>query len=194
MRNDLIYDSIFLEFVPKIVDQNPEKIREIQKDAKYWDYANKQVHEFWERLFADCQGRKLLEQRFQEEKAAIFRCEGSPYDLTIGFKPGYHLLIVSPDDKRQVFTGKDCLACPTFDVSFKTLGERGTRAILQAGLEQFFLKQADIEEGTLAAIGGKDGEVVHRDLQLLRAFLPIGTTIEARCNYGAGNGRATYRL
>lgn len=187
-ENGVPYDSVFVELVPRIVDSNPQLFK---NDAKYWGYAVEQVHKFLGRLPNNYRG-EVLERRFEDEKAAVFECEGSPYDLMVGFKPDYRLLIVSRNDKRQVFTGDDCIACPTFDVAFRPIDKKGTRRILSAGLEQFFLRQGDITKGTLIAAGVKDGEVFHRDLQLLRTLLPRGKVIQARCDYGAGNGRAIY--
>jgi hypothetical protein len=189
MEHNMI-DSVFIELVPRIVDTNPQLFED---NTKYWGHAVEQVHEFLGRLPDNYKG-KVSEHRFEDEKAAVFKCEGSPYDLMVGFKPAYHLLIVSPDDKRQAFTSDDCIACPTFDVAFKPTDKEGARRILSAGLEQFFLRQGDIDDGTLIAIGGKNGEVVYRDLPLLRTLLPLGTVVEARCDYGAGNAEATYRL
>ena len=184
------YDSIFMELVPRIVDTNPQLFED---DAKYWGYAVEQVDEFLGRLAKNYKG-DVSEKRFENEKAAMVTCAGSPYELMVGFKPGYHLLIVAPDDKRQAFTGDDCVACPTFDVAFKPTDEEGVRRILQAGLDQFFLHQRDIDTGTLVVAGVKDKELVHRDLELLARFLPERTVVEARCDYMAGNGHATYRL
>lgn len=189
-RKGIKYDSVFVELVPRIVDTNPNLFDD---NAKYTDYAVGQVYEFLGRLPNTYKG-EVSELRFENEKAAIFKCAGSPYDLMIGFKPAYHLLIVSPDDKRREFTDDDCIACPIFDVAFKPTDEEGVKRILQAGLNQFFLLQGDLDDGTLAAVGVKNKKVVHRDLELLARFLPKGTVIEARCNYGAGNGQATYRL
>ncbi len=189
-KNVIEYDSIFVTLVPRIVDTNPQIFED---DKEYWDYSVEQVHKFLGRLPVTYRG-EISEQRIETEKAAVFRCNGSPYDLMVGFKPAYQLLIVSPDDKRQAFSSDDCIDCPTFDVGFKPKDEEGTRKILQVGLEQFFLLQGDIDDGTLAVIGVKDKKVVYKDLELLRRFLPNRTKIEARCNYGAGNGEATYRL
>ncbi len=188
-KNGVQYDDILVELVPRIVDSDPTLIK---KKAKYWNYSVQQVREFLGRL-PDAYKGEVSEQRYETEKAAVFKCADSPYNVVIGFKPAYHLLRISPDDTRTSFTGKDCIACPTFDLAFKPADEEGTRKILQAGLDQFFLLRGDIEEGTLAVAGIKGKKVVHRDLELLAKFLPRGTVINARCNY-ADNGKATYRL
>jgi hypothetical protein len=183
-------DKIFVEFVPKIVDTNPQIFKDF---TTYWSYTIEQVHEFLGRL-PDTYRGDVSEKIFEKEKAAMFTCVKSPYELRIGFKPAYHLLIVDADDKRRSFIDNDCIVCPTFDVGFKYVDYEGSRRILQAGLDQFFLRQGDIDTGTLVAFGFIGKKVVEKDLELLLRFLPKKTIIESRCSYGAGNGMTSYIL
>lgn len=189
------YDAIYLGLVPKIVDKHPEifDCRPPLDDKPYWRRANVEVQGFFRTLPQEYVGT-TSEKRIEEEKAALFTCENSPYNIRLGFHPGYTLLSIPPDDKRNIFTGEDCISVPLFDLYFTPKDKQSTRTILEAALERFYLYQEDIEDGTLRVCGLKDQERVTQDLNLLREYLPQGTTIKARCDFGAGNGQATYRL
>lgn len=177
-------DRIILSLVPKAVDnvtQDPELFRD---EKRCMDYATQQAKEFLARL-PETYRKGLTEQQL-DKGTKIFA--NSNYELGIGFRPGYQLLIYT----------NTVITAPIFDLSFKPTTNKDTRAIFEAALNQFFLQQLDIADGTLAAYGIKDEQTVVQDLELLRLFLPrrwvFKRKIQAICNYALGSGRAVYLI
>lgn len=196
---ELDLDKIVLELVPKAVDNLHKDPRLFRDKCRFWDYSVRQVREFLARLPAKYKGR-LDEQLLKDSRAAVFSFPKSPYELVIGFKPSYQVILASevvpktPKDARVItIDPKDVITAPTFDLLFKPVDNEGTGVILRNALEQFYLKQGDIDDGTLIALGIKGKEVVLSDLELLSKFLSK-ITIQARCNYALGNGEATYKI
>ena len=198
-------DRIILELVPRAVDTLCEDPLLFRAKNRYWDYAVQQVHQFLERLPQE-QRAGLSEQDFRKERAALFKCPGSPYDLAIGFKPGYQVILSSeiiqrlPTENKGaiMITDENIITAPTFDLSIRPAEKEGTGLILGAALEQFFLRQGDLDVGTLCAFGVKGEDLVMQDLELLAAFLPPlksgRRTIHTRCNYALCNGQSIYTI
>ena len=183
-------DQVWLGLVPKAVDTKPEVFRD---NKKYFSYAEQQVKEFWQRLPEGYVG-DVSAKRFRKEKSAVFSVLEPSVNLLMGFKPAYHLLRATAKAKIIIANKRNTITCPTFDLYFRPSERIDAQIMMQAALQQFYLYQQDLEEGTLAARGCKNGKLVLEDLALLRNYFPKGTAIEARCDFALGNGKATYRL
>lgn len=187
------FDHIWINFVPKIVDEDSATL--VDKRA-YMDYSVGAVREYLNSLPEEYR-IGLTEKLNEDEGTGLFESD-SLCELVIGFKPDYFLLtsesIRSEKKKFNVYTQDDCFAYPTIDVIFKPLDYKTANTIVRKGIDMFFLNQADIEDGTIMSYGIKNGEMIMEDLRLLRRCLPKLTPIETRCNYGAGNGFASYLL
>ena len=88
-------EVILLGLVPKIVDENPEKI---QDTKKYWAYAQAQADTFLAALPAEYTAG-LTKKILRNEKSAVYTCEDSPLDLVLGFKPGFNIIDFSSGKK-----------------------------------------------------------------------------------------------
>ncbi len=185
-------DTIVMELVPKIVDDVPKRktLREIQT---YWRYAEGQAVDFLGKLPTEYNAGLSI-QKFRKEKAALYACKDSSVELMIGFKPMYPLLATPLRKKRTgVYTQKDMVACPTYDLAFKLISREAALTIIPAALEQFHALMGD-DTGPLMVYRTRRKKVVRKDVQLLADYLPRGTLVHARCNYGASNGKAEYRI
>ena len=201
---ELSLDRIFLELVPKAVDHISEAPNFFRDANNFWDYSVQQVKEFLSGL-PDKYKEKSNELFFKDKQCAIFKFPNEAYDLVIGFKPGYRIILasevcskISKDAKKIIIEPDDVITLPTFDLHFRPVDDKGTGVILENALNKFYLKQGDIENGTLMAFGVRGKEVVQSDLELLDRFLPekmfSKRTIHARCNYALGNGEAVYKI
>lgn len=188
-----LFDRVWINFVPKIVDEDHEKL--IDRD-EYMKYSVEQVKSYLNSLPEEYT-IGLSEEIDRESETGLYRTT-SLCDLVVGFKPDYYLLTefsIRPENRNgNSFTDDDCIACPTIDVIFKPTDYKAANTIVRKGLDMFFLNQADIECGTIMAYGIRNGEMISEDLKLLRKCLPRFTPLETRCNYAAGNSFATYLL
>lgn len=187
-KEEVTIDVILLGLVPKIVDKNPEILRDTKK---YWAYAEAQAHDFLGSLPA-LYTAGLTEKKFKKEKSALYTCKDSPIDLKLGFKPGFNVYISPSAKKKDTFL--QTIACQLYDLLFKpTVVLDGIKSVIQIALQHFFVYQQDMDAGTLKVAGFNGEERVIEDLSLLELYLPKGTVVEARTDC-AGTGEARYRI
>lgn len=182
-------DVILLGLVPKIVDRNPETLRDTKK---YWKYAQAQADEFLAALtiLPAAYTAGLTKRIFRKEKSAAYTCDDSPIGLSFSFRPEFN-----------IFLRKEVIACPLYDLMFKHVEPnpaddpaiQPTPRIIEAALKHFFLYQQDMDAGTLKVAGFRGRERVLEDLPLLGRYLTKGTIVEARTDC-AGVGQARYRI
>ena len=184
-------DQVVIRLVPKIVDTNPDMFLD---DNVYWSFSQEQIDKYLKSLppgYADMGTRRT--KKMEHGKAGVVVCENSPCSLVVGFHPGYALLPASTQPKKQHYTDEDLVHCPTFDVVFSPIDKKTGNAILSAALKQFFVYQNDINNGALSVIGTMS-ERHRKGMSVLAEYLRKGTRVDARCDYGAGNGRVVYHI
>ncbi len=206
------WERIYVELVPKEVDI-ADLISDIFRQKKtFMSFSRRKAQNFLGELQArQAEGHEDLgittvnEHLLPKAQAATFECIGGPYEIKLGFKPDYQLLW-EPERKARkakrrskepaVITPhkQNTITLPTFDLFFRPFTYHGTRDILETALDQFYIRQEDIEEGTLRVCALQGKKRVQEDLEVLAQYLPKGTTINARCDWGLANGRASYRI
>lgn len=170
-------DLIFCRLIPKIIDTAPELFLD---KKQYMEYSEKQLQEFFEKL-PESYKQNLIEEQIDEDIKSFYSEE--PYKILIAFSPTYLLTFSKYGD----------IFCPEFQLAFKTITEDSTQTILQAAIEQFFLKQGE-ENGSLHVRELKDEQIIRIGLKLLNNYLPEGTKIESRHNYDFGHHKSCYEL
>jgi|GEM_PF-6902158 len=178
-------DLVYLCLVPKAADKLPHQ--EFESEAEVWDYSVGEARTFLNGIPRETIG-SLEEEINREGKLGVFKGSNHDYELILGFKMDYPILY-SPGDQGEM----KVVVMPTFDLRFVPYNKGTSKKIMKQAIKQFSVKQGDIVNGTLLAFGMKDEKIVKRDLPLLKSFLGMFRRVEGRCNYGMGNGRATYR-
>lgn len=184
-------DTIMMELLPKIVDTVPER-EKLRNTQTYWRYATGQIMEFLGRLPSEYTSGISI-QKYRKEKAARYTFEDSSIEFMIGFKPTYYLPSIPPGSKQTTYTRKHMVACPNYDLAFKLVSREAAATMVQAALQQFHILMGD-DTGPLMVYRTKGERIIRKDVQLLADYLPKGTIIQARCNSGASNGKAEYRI
>jgi|GEM_PF-6662466 len=194
-------DRVVVKGVTKAVDRKPDFLLELfDDDATYAKHVQGQVGEFFERL--PSRYTTSVTEELKGERKTLFTARGSPNDLCVFAMADYTIahtgqpMHESSEDEASVVTllAAESIRCPTFTVSFKPTGEKSIRDILKATTDQFFVVQRDLIDGSLCAIGVKDGEPILDGAGVFSAFFPRFRGIKTRVNYGFGNGFLTYRV
>lgn len=203
---NLQWERIYVELVPKevdIADLIPELFRERKN---YMSFSKRKARNFLDELQAESHEdlgiTAVNEHLLPKAQAATLECIGGPYEIKLGFKPDYQLLQWPREKGRKskkepvVITADkhNSIIVPTFDLFFRPFTYHGTRDILETALGRFYIRQEDIDEGTLRVCALRGKKRVQEDLEVLAQYLPKGTTINARCDWGLANGKASYRI
>ena len=180
-------DIIMLELVPKIVDQSTAKLKDVKQ---YWAFAEEESQQFFERVSAEYKVG-LKKKKFVKKKAVLYDCTKSPLALMLGFRPRYNSILF--DDRHSSYGASDCVAVPVFDLGFKAITPQAATDVLLAALQQFFLYQSDLDAETLRIRVIRNEETSFGP-KSLEPYLPAGTILHARTDFGGGGGRAAYTI
>lgn len=176
------HEELYLELIPKEVDVDPLQFLSPRHTKTYCD---NHVEAFIKEL-----PRQYKQKKFTKHSMGIgsclFQCDGNN-GLLMGYKPDYLLHFPKTRPKCSVDV-------PVFELSFEHRNSDLTVRVLQLALEQFFLRQKGDTSDSLVIYRFKGEEIFQRGLDVLREYLPEGTTIEARCNPRYSNTRAPYTL
>lgn len=175
-------DVILLTVVPRKVDDDLSFFKDKTQASQY---AREQVQEFYGRLGLE------YTQDPVDATSEVFRTNIDSALKIVGFRPGFRGVYYEGNSPQA-----QVVSIPVFDICIGVTPNNGEEItnILRVALDQFYVQQRDIDAGTLRVMGKKGREIVLRDLDVLRQYLPRGTQVESRTDALGGVGSSTYTL
>ena len=158
--------------VPRIVDEESETLDKFKNLRMLARYADQQINEFIFNLPRDFSGKK--EKDKGRDNCTVYHFYNSSCGLILSHKPEFQVPEISA-------------TLPLFTLLFGPANRRETKIILEQAVNQFFLLQEDMDDGTLDIVVRKNGKGYSDPLHALSQILRKGKKVEARCNYIGGS-------